>query len=87
MRFFELEINLKDGFHIDAIIVYWEEDLRDEVTYSPGYIEKDNIFMTLRMHKYSYLQDSTLQESGILVKLNKPICFYDSPYLMQHAYS
>ena len=86
IRFFELEIHLKDKFSIEKVIVYSEKNLKNEVENIKGYTDKENIFMTLQMDKYIISKNITTPEKGVLIKLTRPIKFSDSDYIMREVY-
>lgn len=86
IRFFEMKISLQDSFFIEEIIVYSEKDLRKNIEYRDQYIDEDNVFMTLEMKKYHIKDFFTHPRIWMLIKLNLPICFSDSEYIMNHIY-
>ena len=78
IRFFELEISVREKFEITKIIIYSEKDLKQDIEYKEGYIEKDNIFMTLKMEKYLSDDNFSISHDGILLKFQNPVNFASS---------
>lgn len=86
IRFFELKINTQGKVTIQKITVYSERDLFNELEYIESYVERDNVFMTLKMKEIQMWDTWTEITEWILIKFNDPIRFSDSDYIMKKIY-
>ncbi len=80
----ELDISTHREFTITSLRVFQKRPLPDLVEYQKGYIEEDNIFLTIWSWEYSIQEDNS--KESYAVKLHEPIDIEKSWYLTQHYY-